>query len=50
MKKLKRCFVVLVFGLLLGTAATFACSTECQANNEGDYSFFIVHSDECEWR
>lgn len=43
MKKLKRCFVVLVFGLLLGTAATFACSTECQANN-AEAGFSIRHS------
>ena len=47
MKNLKRCFFVLVFGLLLGTAATFACSTECQADNAGTYGFFIVHSTDC---
>lgn len=43
MKKLKRCFFVLVFGLLLGTAATFACSTECQADN-AEAGFSIRHS------
>ncbi len=44
MKKLKRCFFVLVFGLLLGTAATFACSTECQANNAEANGFQFSHS------
>lgn len=48
MNHIKRNFFVLAFGLLLGTAITFAFGTECRADNEGDYGFFIVHADDCE--
>lgn len=47
MSRLKKFFFVLVFGLVLGAAATLAYSTESQADNAGDYNFFIVHSTEC---
>lgn len=47
MSRLKKFFFVLVFGLVLGAAATLAYSTESQADNAGDYNFFIVHSSEC---
>lgn len=48
MNHIKRNFFILAFGLLLGTAITFAFGTECRADNEGDYGFFIVHADDCE--